>query len=143
MDRARGVLKLELTKSGERREVPLCGPADAVLARRGGAGKAGGLVFGTTSWDAFRKSWEAAVEAAKLDAPLRFHDLRHTFASWTIQEGASLPELQKLLGHAALAMTLRYAHLSPGHLRTAVSRLDGVLQDASRTQEAETLVPSK
>lgn len=146
VDRARGVLKLELTKSGERREVPLCGPADAVLERRSASGKPAGLVFGTTSWDSFRKSWETAVEAAKLGAPLRFHDLRHTFASWTIQEGASLPELQKLLGHATLAMTLRYAHLSPGHLRTAVARLDGVLlarQDAHRTHEAGPLVASK
>jgi integrase len=146
VDRSRGVVLLEVTKSGERREVPLCGPADAVLARRADAGKAEGLVFGTTSWDAFRKHWERAVKAAKLaklDAPLRFHDLRHTFASWAMQEGATLPELQKLLGHATLAMTMRYAHLAPKHLRAAVSRLNGVLQGTSREQEVESLVASK
>jgi integrase len=143
VDRSRGVVLLEVTKSGKRRELPLCGPADAILARRGGPGKAEGLVFGTPSWDAFRKHWERAVRAAKLDAPLRWHDLRHTFASWTMQEGASLPELQKLLGHATLAMTMRYAHLAPKHLRSAVSRLDDVLQGASREQEAETLIASK
>jgi hypothetical protein len=41
--------------------------------------------------------------------------------------GASLPELQQLLGRASLAMTMRYAHLSPKHLRSAISRLDDVL----------------
>ena len=147
VDRSRGVVLLEVTKSGERREVPQCRPADAILARRADGGKATGLVFGTSSWDAFRKHWERAVKAAKLDAPLRFHDLRHTFASWAMQEGATLPELQKLLGHATLAMTMRYAHLAPKHLRSAVSRLDNVLTPASsgenRAEQAETLIASK
>ena len=44
-----------------------------------------------------------------------------------MQKGASLPELQALLGHQTLAMTIRYAHLAPEHLRAAVSRLDNVL----------------
>lgn len=56
-----------------------------------------------------------------------------------MQNGATLPELQALLGHASLAMTMRYAHLAPEHLRAAVSRLDDVLaaparQDAEKTQ---------
>jgi hypothetical protein len=40
--------------------------------------------------------------------------------------GASLREVQEVLGHTTMAMTLRYAHLSPAHLRTAVDRLDGL-----------------
>ncbi len=138
VDRSRGVILLEVTKSDKRREVPLCGPADSLLARRAAAGTEG-LVFGTTSWYAFRAYWEAAVEAGQQPG-LHFHDLRHTFASWAMQNGATLPELQKLLGHATLAMTMRYAHLSPDHLRTAVSHLDNVLaiparQDAQKTQD--------
>jgi integrase len=130
-DRSRGVVLLEVTKSGERREVPLCGPADAVLARRSGA-ESDGLVFGTRTWNALRKYWDRAVKAAKLDAPLQFHDLRHTFASWTMQEGATVPEMQKLLGHATLAMTMKYAHLAPKHLRSAVSRLERSGEEARR-----------
>lgn len=143
VDRSRGVLRLEITKSGRRREVPLNRPADAVLARRGASGKPEGLVFGARSWDAFRKAWEAAVETAQLD-DFRFHDLRHTFASWAIQRGASLPELQDLLGHSSHAMVRRYSHLAPENLRTAVSRLDDVLSASPsaslgtrRAQEAE------
>ena len=52
--------------------------------------------------------------------------LRHTFASWAVMRGVTLKELQELLGHASLAMTMRYAHLAPEHLRTAVSRLEGL-----------------
>ena len=55
-----------ITKSGRRREVPLNGRADAVLARRGP--KSTGLVFGTRRWDHFRKAFEGAV--ARLDAAL-------------------------------------------------------------------------
>jgi integrase len=133
VDRARGVVLLEVTKSGERREVPLCGPADTVLSRRVGSGK-DGLVFGSRKWSSFRNGWERAVNTAKLAAPLRFHDLRHTFASWTMQEGATLPELQKLLGHATLTMTMRYAHLAKEHLRSAVAKLDNVLANTERAQ---------
>jgi integrase len=124
VDRARGVVLLDVTKSGRRREVPLNGRADAVLARRGS--KSSGLVFGTRRWDRFRSAWENAVERAKL-TDFHFHDLRHTFASWAVQRGASLQEVKDLLGHHSLAMTLRYGHLAPEHLRTAVARLDATL----------------
>ena len=124
VDRARGVVLLDVTKTGRRREVPLNSRADAVLARRGS--KSSGLVFGTRRWDRFRSAFENAVERAKL-ADFHFHDLRHTFASWAVQRGATLQEVKDLLGHHTLAMTLRYGHLAPEHLRTAVARLDAAL----------------
>jgi len=52
------------------------------------------------------------------------HDLRHTFASWLVQRGRTLKEVQEALGHP---MTMRYSHLAPDHLRAAVAALDGVL----------------
>ena len=48
-----------------------------------------------------------------------------------MMRGASLKELQELLGHASLTMTMRYAHLSPDRLRTAVSRLAGLTNGAA------------
>ena len=63
----------------------------------------------------------------------RFHDLRHTFASWAIQRGATLPELKDLLGHSSLAMVMRYAHLSPAFLSAEVSLLDPPLSPSPST----------
>jgi hypothetical protein len=53
--------------------------------------------------------------------------LRHTFASWLALGGTSILILKDLLGHKTLAMTERYAHLSPDHKRTAASGIDGIL----------------
>lgn len=55
---------------------------------------------------------------------LRFHDLRHTCASWLIQSGASLQEVAQILGHTTIRMAERYAHLAPESARTALARLD-------------------
>ena len=71
-----------------------------------------------------RAAFEAAVKAARLNAPFRFHDCRHHFASWFMMRGGSLPALQKILGHASLAMTMRYAHLSPEHLRGEMAKTE-------------------
>lgn len=55
---------------------------------------------------------------------VRWHDLRHTFASRLVQAGVSLLQLKELLGHATLAMVQRYAHLAPENLASAVRVLD-------------------
>jgi integrase len=134
VDRARGVIRLELTKSGHRREVPLSSNADAVLARRWRP-EAKGYVFGSRNWNSFRSAWEAALDAAGIES-FRFHDLRHTFASWLVQRGRTLKEVQEALGHQTISMTMRYSHLAPDHLRAAVAVLDGVLSASPPTQTA-------
>lgn len=57
----------------------------------------------------------------------RWHDLRHTWASWHIQNGTSLQELQALGGWSSFEMVLRYAHLSSAHLKNAAERVSGGL----------------
>lgn len=52
------------------------------------------------------------------------HDLRHSFGSHLVMAGRSLEEVQELLGHATIDMTMRYAHLSRNKLNAAVSVLD-------------------
>ncbi|UQZ88450.1 integrase [Deltaproteobacteria bacterium Smac51] len=56
-----------------------------------------------------------------------FHSLRHTFASWLVQDGEPLFTVSKLMGHSDIKMTMRYAHLAPNHLRQAAGRLEGRL----------------
>jgi integrase len=94
--------------------------------------EATGYVLGSRNWNAFRSAWEAAVATAGLES-FRCHDLRHTFASWLVQRGRTLKEVQEALGHTMITMTMRYSHLAPDQLRAAVAALDGVL--SSRESE--------
>lgn len=61
-----------------------------------------------------------AQERAKLSNEIRFHDVRHTFASHFMMNGGNLYDLQKILGHTDSQMTQRYAHLSPHHLGNSI-----------------------
>ena len=65
--------------------------------------------------DVNTRAWAEAVKRAGV-APFRFHDLRHTWASWHVQNGTPLHVLKELGGWASMDMVLVYAHLSPGHL---------------------------
>jgi integrase len=56
----------------------------------------------------------------------RFHDLRHTAASWMRMQGADIHTVAQLLGHKDLRMAARYQHLSPAFLAEAVGRLDAL-----------------
>ena len=81
-------------------------------------------------WGQIRTAFEKAVERAGL-SNFRFHDLRHTAASHLAMRGRPLKEIQEVLGHKSFSMTLRYAHLSPMHLRTAVESLEGLTPTAA------------
>lgn len=61
-------------------------------------------------------AWDKAVKRAKLNPAFRFHDLRHTWASWHVMNGTPLEVLMRLGGWASIDMVLRYAHLAPGYL---------------------------
>ena len=72
-----------------------------------------------------KKGFKKAVKLAGLPK-IRFHDLRHTFATRLVQAGVDIITVQHLLGHARISMTARYAH-SPDQARVAaVERLDGL-----------------
>lgn len=71
--------------------------------------------------DVATKAWREAVEAAGFPG-LRFHDLRHTWASWQVQAETPLSVLQDMGGWQSFEMVRRYAHLSPGHLKQYADR---------------------
>lgn len=70
-----------------------------------------------------KRAFLAALKKAEIN-DLRFHDLRHCFASDLVRKGVDLYVVQQLLGHSSPKMTQRYAHLGNSHLRTAICTLD-------------------
>lgn len=89
-----------------------------------------GLVFMVTN---FRKRWYAALKTAGLEG-FRFHDLRHTFASWARISGADLADIKDALGHSSVAVTMRYAHIEPETHQTAFDRVSASVWSHSATQ---------
>jgi integrase len=120
-------------KSGKPRHLPLHPDLVRILRAwrdRCPASKEG-LVFPVLSRNTTRIGCEAdtlgiaaVLAAAKCHVPDHpWHALRHTFASHYMMAGGNILELQKLLGHSTLAMTMVYAHLAPEHLAAGVARL--------------------
>ncbi|MCY1301232.1 Tyrosine recombinase XerC [compost metagenome] len=110
------------TKSGKVRSVPI--PVDLADRIRKHWRTNGQFTSCITS---FRRALERTT--IQLPQGQASHALRHSFASHFIMNGGNILTLQKILGHSTLAMTMRYAHLSPDHLADAV-RL-GPLSDSS------------
>lgn len=124
IDHERLLWNLPITKSGRQRFVMLSETAISVLnelPNNGGSYLFPGSKSGKPLNNA-RKCFQRALKAAGL-AHLRIHDLRHTFASLAINNGASLYEVQHLLGHASNKTTQRYAHLASENLRKASARV--------------------
>jgi len=101
------------TKSGKPRGIPMPPRAVKIARKR--------LPWGVHH-ETLRKRFETAREAAGMPN-VRWHDLRHTYASWLAQSGQPMSAIRDLMGHSSLAVTDRYAHLAPHHLRAAVATL--------------------
>ncbi len=125
IDLARGHAVLHETKNGERRALALARPAVEVLRAMGQLRRLGcDLVFASRRGIATfpREAWEQALAAAAIE-DFRFHDLRHTAASYLAMSGATLAEIAEVLGHKSLVMVKRYAHLSQSHVSGVVQRM--------------------
>jgi integrase len=107
--------------------VPLNGEALAVLRRQ--VGKHPTRVFtyaGKPILNANTRAWREALKRAGID-DFRWHDLRHTWATWHRQSGTPTHELQQLGGWKTGVMVDRYAHFAPDHLANAAARLSPVV----------------
>ena len=128
----------ETTKNRRHRVIPMGDTLSALLAERrlasrsvwvfGDEGK-GALPVGT-----LRSRFQRACERAGVRR-IRFHDLRHSYASHFVMNGGDIFTLQKLLGHADVTTTQLYAHLSPDHLQHAV----GVVDFGGKKESADVL----
>lgn len=125
LDRGRAIL--DDTKNGERRALHLTAHALNVVKNMAASRPENTtLVFpgnGKKGRPAeLRKAWIDALKRAKIEN-FRFHDLRHSAASYLAMNGATLAEIAEILGHKTLAMVKRYTHLSDSHTRSVVTRM--------------------
>lgn len=119
LDASMVVVHADEAKAGQRILVPLNSQAKAMLAAMPAPHK--GRVWGdlTRVWC---NTWKAATKRAGVPG-FRFHDLRHTWASWHAMAGTPLSVLQELGGWHSHEMVQRYAHLSPEHLAAAAEKV--------------------
>ncbi len=127
IDFDRQVITLHETKNGERRLLPLHGYAYELIS-----GLCKNRIF--TSEYLFpsdrtdkpvdiKKSWETSIKKAGIEN-FRFHDLRHSTASYLAMDGASMTDIAEVLGHKTLQMVKRYAHLSEAHTSKVVASMN-------------------
>ncbi len=128
IDFIRNVAILHETKNGERRVLPLAGHARELLQERARVRRIDtdlvfpGRIKPHKPLD-LRTPFETALKAADIE-DFRWHDLRHSAASYLAMGGASLAEIAEVLGHKTLAMVKRYAHLSEAHTSAVVERMN-------------------
>ena len=140
-----GLVMIEHSKSGKRREIPICGLLTRTLKEcfNSASGRSE-YVFSKPDGQAIKKvrtAFEAACRRAKIDN-FHFHDLRHTAASYLVMSGIDLVTVKEILGHAKIEMTMRYAHLSKVHKQEAMEIL-GSKMDANMDIKVDTQVDTK
>lgn len=133
-----GFIKFARTKSGKVRSVPIAEPLREVLddlPRRIDCPwvfyHPGKKAPTPLTWSALKRDWSEALDSAKI-RDFRFHDLRHTAASWMAQAGVPLYTIGKVLGHSTSKVTERYSHLHPDHLRSATEALSSRFRHVSK-----------
>ena len=135
IDLRRAQLALEQTKNRERRALPLTGLALEEVERLAKVRRIDTpLLFPRTDGrqpSDIRYVWAQALQAAGI-TDCRFHDLRHSCASYLAMSGASLVEIAAVLGHKTLEMVQRYAHLSEAHTAGVVARMTAAIFEDGR-----------
>ncbi len=142
VDTERGRILLEETKNGERRVLPLVGKALQLIEEKQQQRAQehpedndetqthllfpGKLKKHRPAY--LRYEWESVLESAQIE-DFKFHDLRHSAASYLLMNGASLAEIADVLGHKTLQMVKRYAHLSETHTTGVVERMNAAIFD--------------
>lgn len=118
-------ITLRRTKNNELRIIPISNELLPVLKALRDARPNAHYVFSKEDgkpYGNWRKAFETACKAAGIK-DFRFHDLRHTFASYLGMEGYNAFTIQALTGHKTLAMVQRYTHLAPSYLKDAVDKI--------------------
>jgi site-specific recombinase XerD len=127
------IMTILKTKNGKMKHVPMTKPVEELLHRLMEENSTG-LVFRSrkdTKIVAISKIFFDTIKKLGINDRVKdehekgvFYTLRHTYASWLMMEGADFYDVKELMGHSTTAMTERYSHLSPEHLKKTASLLD-------------------
>lgn len=133
VDLKNGVVRVRNTKSGRDRKIALTDRVISILKKIERCDEDNEYIFphgkGEMLW-AVRSAFLRACKRANLQG-LRFHDLRHTFATRLVTAGIDLVTVQRLLGHQNIQMTMRYSHPGSEEIRRAVK----VLEENARSSQ--------
>jgi len=138
VDLSKGVIQLSETKNGERRRIAIRSFALELLREHGKVRHLdnnfvfpGQFTSRTGSPFELRIYWNESIKEAGL-TDFRFHDLRHSCASYLAMNGASLLEIAEVLGHKTMQMVKRYSHLAESHTALVVERMNDEIFKALR-----------
>ncbi len=127
-------IKVERTKSGRVRFIPMNEVLFNELSRqRSESGKSPYVFTNPETGKQYldmKTGFKGALKRAGIEG-LRFHDLRHTFASRLIEKGADIETVRDLLGHHSITITQRYIHSNNDRKKAAVELLNGKIEDKS------------
>ncbi len=131
VDLARTLVTFHETKNGERRSLPLRGHALDLVRELGKVRRRGIDRLFPSYKDPqvpmdITRPWRAALRKADIE-DFRFHDLRHSAASYLAMSGATPGEIAAVLGHRTLQMVKRYSHFSDQHVAGVLERMTGKL----------------
>jgi integrase/recombinase XerD len=116
-----------VTKTGRFRRVPMSETVFELLSRRKLTASASPFVFHRKGFQLLpsyvQHKFKEYIRTLGFSERLRFHSLRHTFATWLVQEGVNIYEVQKLLGHSSVRVTEVYSHLAASELHSSVNKI--------------------
>ncbi len=125
VDMKRKVLAVPMTKNSEPLGIPLNSTAMAILRERQGKHRRYVFTYKGKPVSRFNtRAWRTALKNAGI-ADFRWHDLRHTWASWMAQSGVPIDALQQLGGWKTISMVQRYRHMQPEHLAEYAEKIAG------------------
>lgn len=119
-----------VTKGKKQRTIPMCEKLSKCIKQRAQSkGQSVEYVFGvsakrTLTKDYVSKTFKEICRAAGIDERIKFHSLRHSFASYLAQQGVSPYHIKELLGHASVTTTEIYSHLNEDVLKQAIEKFN-------------------
>lgn len=139
VDMQRRILTVRLgkkrTPGGAPHTIPIAGPLLAALAALAPKDKGPVFTYNGEPVKHMRTAFRAACRRAGVVA-FRWHDMRHTAASWMIDQGIGIDLVQKILGHSDIRLTLRYAHRRQDAQREAVEAISNTWTPDTNTAHA-------